>query len=208
MFAACLRCVTNLSCAGELRPGGPRHDNDHVHIQDISVVPTAQELLCGEDPYLPCNRWAPCQSGERSSHLACSSCLPALVVQQGNHTASGVQTSSSSRALWCHCAFTAHESLSPRPGSMPHLEGAPQLACFELFFRLLRHDVVGPVADAVQRFKQAGGLADLYKKEAVRRDRSPGRRLTSDDAHRLTGVSSRLTGRPGSAQEQGPCTCI
>ncbi|CAE6412262.1 unnamed protein product [Rhizoctonia solani] len=40
---------------GNLRKAGPRHDNDHVKIQDIGVAPTPDELLCEEDPYLPGN---------------------------------------------------------------------------------------------------------------------------------------------------------
>jgi hypothetical protein len=44
--------------AGHLRPGGPRHDNDHVDFRSIRVAPTCQEVLSGELPFLPLNRWA------------------------------------------------------------------------------------------------------------------------------------------------------
>lgn len=38
---------------GELRPEGPRHDNDPIDISDIRIAPTQDELLCGVSPYLP-----------------------------------------------------------------------------------------------------------------------------------------------------------
>ncbi|GJJ08048.1 hypothetical protein Clacol_002255 [Clathrus columnatus] len=38
---------------GTLRPGGKRHDNDHVEISNIRVAPTQEELLCVLPPYLP-----------------------------------------------------------------------------------------------------------------------------------------------------------
>lgn len=41
---------------GELRNGGPRHDNDHADIQQIRTVPTEQEVLCEIPPYLPQNK--------------------------------------------------------------------------------------------------------------------------------------------------------
>lgn len=40
---------------GDLRRGGPRHDNDRASIQEISVAPTHQELICPIPPYLPGN---------------------------------------------------------------------------------------------------------------------------------------------------------
>ena len=40
---------------GAIREGGPRHDNDHEDIRDISIVPTHDELMCPDDPYLPAN---------------------------------------------------------------------------------------------------------------------------------------------------------
>ena len=44
---------------------GPRHDNDHVNIQDIRILPTADEILCRRHPYMP--------KKDQSSihHLAC-----------------------------------------------------------------------------------------------------------------------------------------
>ncbi|TFY82035.1 hypothetical protein EWM64_g1975 [Hericium alpestre] len=41
---------------GVLRDGGqPRHNNDHMHISDIRIVPTHEELMCPLPPYLPKN---------------------------------------------------------------------------------------------------------------------------------------------------------
>lgn len=42
---------------GELCPGGPRHDNDHLHFRRISITPTQQQVLCTKAPFLPSNRW-------------------------------------------------------------------------------------------------------------------------------------------------------
>jgi hypothetical protein len=38
---------------GALRSEGPRHDNDHVDIDDIRIAPTHQELICHVPPFLP-----------------------------------------------------------------------------------------------------------------------------------------------------------
>ncbi len=40
---------------GQLRDQGPRHDNDHVHIADIAIMPTKNELEAHETDYLPVN---------------------------------------------------------------------------------------------------------------------------------------------------------
>lgn len=40
---------------GAERPEGPRHDNDHVDISDISIAPTHDELTTTTPPYLPYN---------------------------------------------------------------------------------------------------------------------------------------------------------
>ncbi|CCO36196.1 NFX1-type zinc finger-containing protein 1 [Rhizoctonia solani AG-1 IB] len=40
---------------GELRTSGPRHDNDHLLIENIRIAPTHQELMCETAPYLPPN---------------------------------------------------------------------------------------------------------------------------------------------------------
>jgi len=40
---------------GELRPQGPRHDNDFVDIQQIRTAPTHEELTSSHVPYLPAN---------------------------------------------------------------------------------------------------------------------------------------------------------
>ena len=38
---------------GALSKYGPRHDNDHVEIKDISILPTTDEILCRRLPYMP-----------------------------------------------------------------------------------------------------------------------------------------------------------
>ena len=38
---------------GALSRYGPRHDNDHVEIKDISILPTTDEILCRRVPYMP-----------------------------------------------------------------------------------------------------------------------------------------------------------
>ncbi|TBU41804.1 hypothetical protein BD309DRAFT_964525 [Dichomitus squalens] len=38
---------------GVLRPGGPRHDNDFLDIEEIRIAPTHDELFCPVQPYLP-----------------------------------------------------------------------------------------------------------------------------------------------------------
>lgn len=38
---------------GHLSAYGPRHDNDHVDIQDIQILPTADEILASRRPYMP-----------------------------------------------------------------------------------------------------------------------------------------------------------
>ena len=40
---------------GHLRPEGPRHDNDHEDILQISVEPSEAELVCTVAPYIPAN---------------------------------------------------------------------------------------------------------------------------------------------------------
>ncbi|THH30127.1 hypothetical protein EUX98_g4067 [Antrodiella citrinella] len=41
---------------GNTRTEGPRHDNDHVDINDIRIAPTHEELTCRTPPFLPANR--------------------------------------------------------------------------------------------------------------------------------------------------------
>ncbi|KAF8997694.1 hypothetical protein BDQ17DRAFT_1428824 [Cyathus striatus] len=48
-----MRFTQTYDAPGELREGGPRHDNDFVHISDIRIAPTNAELLCPHPPYLP-----------------------------------------------------------------------------------------------------------------------------------------------------------
>jgi len=38
---------------GDLRPEGPRHDNDYANIVQIRICPTSEELMCPVPPYLP-----------------------------------------------------------------------------------------------------------------------------------------------------------
>ncbi|OCH91424.1 P-loop containing nucleoside triphosphate hydrolase protein [Obba rivulosa] len=40
---------------GEVRPDGPRHDNDFVNIADIRIAPTHEELTSRHSPFLPGN---------------------------------------------------------------------------------------------------------------------------------------------------------
>lgn len=40
---------------GAERPEGPRHNNDHIDINEISIAPTHDELTTVEPPYLPYN---------------------------------------------------------------------------------------------------------------------------------------------------------
>ncbi|KAI0088042.1 P-loop containing nucleoside triphosphate hydrolase protein [Irpex rosettiformis] len=40
---------------GDLRPEGPRHDNDFMDISDIRTAPTHEELACRIPPFLPAN---------------------------------------------------------------------------------------------------------------------------------------------------------
>ncbi|KAF9370074.1 hypothetical protein CPC16_003976, partial [Podila verticillata] len=40
---------------GILSSNGPRHDNDHTEISDISILPTPQEITCSRPPFLPSN---------------------------------------------------------------------------------------------------------------------------------------------------------
>lgn len=38
---------------GRLSINGPRHDNDHVNIRNIRILPTADEILAHRPPYMP-----------------------------------------------------------------------------------------------------------------------------------------------------------
>ncbi|GAA5992370.1 hypothetical protein JCM10908_000450 [Rhodotorula pacifica] len=40
---------------GELRPGGPRHDNDFADIRQIAILPTPDELTSSADAFIPAN---------------------------------------------------------------------------------------------------------------------------------------------------------
>ncbi|KAG9085801.1 hypothetical protein FRC07_013296, partial [Ceratobasidium sp. 392] len=65
-----LQRISDYDGPGELRDKGPRHDNDHVLIENIRIAPTHEELMCEDDPYLPPNfpgapHFHPQQSVER-----------------------------------------------------------------------------------------------------------------------------------------------
>ena len=38
---------------GQLSKQGPRHDNDHISVKDIRILPTTDEILCTRIPYMP-----------------------------------------------------------------------------------------------------------------------------------------------------------
>ena len=49
---------------GQLSAYGPRHDNDHVDIQDIQILPTTDEILASRRPYMPeKDRYSPLHIG-------------------------------------------------------------------------------------------------------------------------------------------------
>lgn len=45
--------VLSRDLPGELSADGPRHDNDHADIDDIKIMPTAQEIMSPRAEYLP-----------------------------------------------------------------------------------------------------------------------------------------------------------
>ena len=67
---------------------------------------------------------------------------------------------------------------------MPHLSQQPQAACLETNFRLLRHDVVGPLSLALQQLMSMGGLAGLQQQQ-----QQQVRRRSKRGASRLTECS-------------------
>ncbi|KAF9966742.1 hypothetical protein BGZ70_001435 [Mortierella alpina] len=50
-----MHIVNEYDPPGELSPKGRRHDNDHVEISEISVLPTLEEVICQRGAYLPSN---------------------------------------------------------------------------------------------------------------------------------------------------------
>lgn len=48
-----VRFVMSRDLPGNLSPSGPRHDNDHVDIAKIQIMPTTQEIECPRPEYLP-----------------------------------------------------------------------------------------------------------------------------------------------------------
>ena len=40
---------------GRLSPNGPRHNNDHAEIREITIEPSEEELVSTTPPYLPAN---------------------------------------------------------------------------------------------------------------------------------------------------------
>ncbi|KAI1315474.1 hypothetical protein EDD11_000755 [Mortierella claussenii] len=51
--------MVNLALAfdppGHLSEDGPRHDNDHIDISNVALLPTEQEITCTRRPFLPSN---------------------------------------------------------------------------------------------------------------------------------------------------------
>ena len=48
-----VKCAFDNEGPGELSSNGARHDNDHVDICDIRILPTMDEILCNRPPYMP-----------------------------------------------------------------------------------------------------------------------------------------------------------
>ena len=55
LFGPALHATYEGHGPGDLRHGGPRHDNDFEHISDIRIAPTDQELTTRIPPFLPAN---------------------------------------------------------------------------------------------------------------------------------------------------------
>jgi len=47
------KCVFDVNGPGNLSSHGVRHDNDHIDIRDIQILPTTDEILCRKLPYMP-----------------------------------------------------------------------------------------------------------------------------------------------------------
>lgn len=61
-FGASMTSVMNAlrstyDAPGELRQGGPRHDNDFIDIEDIRIIPTPEELISDIRPFLPTTQY-------------------------------------------------------------------------------------------------------------------------------------------------------
>ncbi len=52
-MAPSIGCAFDNDGPGQLSSAGPRHQNDHVNIQDISILPTVDEILSLRTPYVP-----------------------------------------------------------------------------------------------------------------------------------------------------------
>ena len=50
-----LMLLANYVPPGHLCPNGPRHNNDHADIRDITIEPSEEELISTIPPYLPAN---------------------------------------------------------------------------------------------------------------------------------------------------------
>lgn len=64
-----------LTLPGHLRPNGPRHDNDHANILEISVEPSQAELVCTPAPYIPALTWSVCHPHRSGSTISTSGCF-------------------------------------------------------------------------------------------------------------------------------------
>ena len=47
------KCAFDDDGPGNLSSNGMRHDNDHIDIRDIQILPTMDEILCRRPPYMP-----------------------------------------------------------------------------------------------------------------------------------------------------------
>ncbi|EFJ49577.1 hypothetical protein VOLCADRAFT_89934 [Volvox carteri f. nagariensis] len=74
---------------------------------------------------------------------------------------------------------------SNRPASMPHLADDPHRARLEVNFRLLRHDVVAPLASALQKFNKLGRLRWLQQQQQRQQRAAATGRLTLEGGAQL-----------------------
>lgn len=159
---------------GELSAEGrPRHENDRVCHLEVSVAPTRGEVLCKIKPFLPPNRCVLVRCFGSKWHGALMLVLATTAYKEQSllqpcasrsdrcldkTAAAAIVTAAVCAA---QCAPPLARTPTNRPGSLPHAAHDPDRAHRELHFRLLRHDVVGPVCDAAQAFMQFGGVAGL-----------------------------------------------
>jgi len=140
-------------------PPPPPPDNDKADFRNIAVAPTEGEVLCDEDPYLPPNRWGLVWLGWGWERGWGPDCNLTKFDRQGNNT----NPTPSPHQPQLPTPPTA-PCTPNRPGTVVHVPaGDPHRAHRELHFRLLRHDLVGEIATAVQALRRAGGVGSLPK---------------------------------------------